>query len=74
MGDSFTEDDYKLDVALPPGNFHIWPMTRIGAITIDVVVAIIFIILWFLPRRVYRTDHICDPDDGGVLQNVSTTI
>ena len=57
---SLTADDYKQDAVVPPANFKIWPMTRIGAITIDIVIFIVVLLLWFIPRKVYRTEHLDD--------------
>lgn len=62
---ALTADDYKQDVVVPPANFQIWPLTRIGAITIDIVILIVVLLLWFIPRKVYRTEHL---DDGNSIQ------
>lgn len=53
-----TADEFQKDVALPPANFQIWPVTRIGALTVDVLLLLAAILLWVIPRKVYRIDHI----------------
>ncbi|XP_067934134.1 uncharacterized protein [Watersipora subatra] len=60
-----TAYDFKTDVAFPPGNFQIWPATRVGALTIDILLLITFLLLWFIPRKVYNTDGLVlnDEDD-----------
>lgn len=51
-------EQYTENVAFPPANFSIWPLTRIGAITIDILILIVAILLWVIPRKVFSEKNL----------------
>lgn len=54
---------YEQNVPFPPANFDSWPITRIGALTIDALLLIVVLLLWFIPRRVYNLNTVPDDED-----------
>ena len=46
------------DPIFPPGNFHLWPITRTGALIIDALLLVLIIFLWVLPRIIYKKSRV----------------
>lgn len=63
--DQLTSTEYQKDIIFPPANFEIWPLTRTGALAIDAVVLVVAVLLWVIPRVVYRAERFEDGSQVG---------
>ena len=64
-----TDIKFTKDINIAPANLYFWPSLRVAALIIDLLMLVVLVLLWIIPRIVYKTDHIGDED--GILKNVS---